>query len=356
VRLGTRAEHLQAALLAAVVLQVSSGALVFGPRAIWLVGLAAGLSVACEAVCAWFTGRVSRDSVLHSIVMGLLVAALLPVSVAWHVVGISVVGAVIVGKWLMGGLGHTLWHPALVGLVLAEVMFPTDVVPARWPLPSQWEVPGMVGQAGGRASFVGQVRSPCSAEPLEMLLGRSAMGQLGRARPVLTTVRDCLPDFGSMLAGRTAGGVGTTCVLSLLAVGVLLVWRGYYRWHLPVSVLVGAALASSVLPVRTDEGWQWLPVLCRDEGVNVGLIWVCYHVLAGTTLFVAILLAGEMTTRPVRSAAQVIYGVGVGILTVALRWYGVAVLSGWWAVLAMNTLAPVLDHFASWRKSLGMRR
>jgi electron transport complex protein RnfD len=73
------------------------------------------------------------------------------------------------------------------------------------------------------------------------------------------------------------------------------------------------------------------------------MIWAGYQVLLGTTLFAAVILAGEMVTSPLTRRGQVVYGLGVGVLTVALRWWPMALLSGCWAVLAMNTLVPVID-------------
>jgi Na+-translocating ferredoxin:NAD+ oxidoreductase RnfD subunit len=173
--------------------------------------------------------------------------------------------------------------------------------------------------------------------------GRGASHPAG---PLTTAVRDLLPGTWDMLIGAIAAPIGQGSTLAIIAAGMLLIWRGYLRWALVLAALAGATAAAAVLPAG-EAGW--LPIRYTAEGQPVGLIWVSVQVLLGSTLF-AVLLGGETVTSPRTNRGQAVYGFGVGALTVALRWWPVALLSGCWAVLAMNTLVPLIDRFdRRWR-------
>jgi electron transport complex protein RnfD len=330
----------------------------YGP--IVLLQAAAGLIAAAltEWLCSWLTDRFSIGSLAHSLAMGLIGVLMLPPGpTLWTgaaAAAIAAAAGVGVGKWLMGGLGHYLWHPAAVGIIALYMLWPGAVTPQRWPLlakdhvlvgdglklrPLQ-EVPVLLdwSQAVPAHDAIG-----FSLPRPETVLHRAANeGEhtTYNTGPVATAVRDQLPSGWDMLIGAVPAPIGQGSTLAILAAGLVLLWRGYLRWAVPLSAVIGAAGAAAVLPAG-ETGW--LPVLYLVEQQPVGMIWAGYQVLMGTTLFAVVILAGETVTSPLTRRGQVAYALGVGVLTVALRWWPMALLSGCWAVLAMNTLVPVID-------------
>ena len=133
-----------------------------------------------------------------------------------------------------------------------------------------------------------------------------------------------------------------------LAGAIFLIYRRCLRRQAVVGVLAGAFVAAAVLPlpIRVAEGfdWRWLPGLACPDGLPVGLIYVLHHLTSGELMLVACLLAGETVTSPLTGRGQLVFAVAVGVLAVFLRMHGVANCAGYWALLAMNTLVPLIDR------------
>lgn len=289
----------------------------------------------------------------HSLAMGLIVGLMLPATAPWYVAAAGAILAVSIGKWLMGGLGHYPWNPAALALIGLYLLWPEYVTPQRWPLLSRDNLcignnlqldpleDSQVLQDWATAEPPGKAIGFATRRADAVLQQVSATADLPAHIPVEVAVRDLLPSWWDVLIGAVGGPIGEGSALAILLVGFGLIWRGYLRWALPIAVLCGAFAAGAVLPLA---GVGWLPIRCVADGAPVGLAWVGYQVLLGPTLFAAVMLAGETVTSPMARRGQIVYGLGVGALTVALRWWPVAMLSGCWAVLAMNTLVPLIDR------------
>ncbi len=329
---------------------IAIGTIFYGPRAILLAAVAATFALMTESACSWLARRCSATSLPHSLAMGLMVALMLPATAPWYVAAAGAVLAVAGGKWLMGGLGHYPWNPAVVALLLLFLLWPQFVTPQRWPLLDTRHVLSGNGLSLAPLAATESVVDWQTAEPPAGDIGFSSpradttLHQVTATdvKPVTldTAIRDRLPSWPDMLIGAVAGPLGQGSTLALILTGLVLIWRGYLPWTLPLAVLAGAFATAAILPAGSAG---WLPIHYSADGMPLGLIWVGYHVLLPPTLFVAVLLAGETVTSPLTRRSQLVYGLGVGFLTVALRWSPVAVLSGCWAVLAMNTLVPLID-------------
>ncbi len=377
-----RAHMLMWNLAAAATGLLLVGWVFYGPRVLWLGLIGAAAAMLTERACGWVTQRSSASSFAHSLAMGLIVVLMLPATVPWYAAAVGAAAAVGVGKWLMGGLGHYPWHPAAVGVLLLFAMHPDTVAPQRWPLLSPEHVTsgglsaqslkpaaalpdwsrahlpaGATGFALPRPETVLHQAATAKPEPAEEAdASGTAADDPARAidaapptGPMTAAVRDLLPGSWDLLIGAAPAAIGQGSVLALAAAGLLLIWRGYLRWVLPLAVLAGATLAAAVMPAG-EAGW--FPIRFVAGGEPVGLIWVGYQVFVGSTLFVAVILAGETVTSPLTYRGQILYGLGVGALTVGLRWLPVAMLAGYWAVVAMNMTVPMIDRLERrWRFS-----
>ena len=121
-----------------------AGIVIFGLRALLVVGVCVAASVVSELLFNIITKRKQTISDLSAAVTGLILALNLPANVPlWQAV-IGSVFAIIVVKCLFGGLGKNVVNPALTARVfmlvafssLAQVSFPVDATAGATPLVS----------------------------------------------------------------------------------------------------------------------------------------------------------------------------------------------------------------------------
>jgi electron transport complex protein RnfD len=296
--------------------------------------------------------------------MGLLVGLTLPVGrfdgsgfypLSWVVPLSAGMVAIVVGKGLMGGMGNYLWHPALVGRAAAELLYAEQMRPVLWVLlgrdhlftsvPRPVETDGYIGW--GISHLPDGANAWALIRPVEWLRRVGEGGLAVSDENALTVlIRDHLPPLKDALLGRVPGGIGETCVIALVVGGLYLIYRGYVHWFLPISLLAGAAAAAAVLPIRIgpEATFRWLPGLVTDGGLTVGAIYVLYHLTSGELMLGAFFFATDMVSSPRTARGQVMFGAGIGVLTIALRLYGPIPGSCYWAILIMNTLVGLIDR------------
>jgi electron transport complex protein RnfD len=133
--------------------------------------------------------------------------------------------------------------------------------------------------------------------------------------------------LGSLLLGQQIGAIGSTFGLGLILGGIYLIARGFVRWEIPVSFLVGILITAQIFNIFDS---------IRFAGPGL-------HLLSGYTLIAAFFLVPEDSSSPVNFIPMLIYGAGAGILTVLIRNIGIFIDGTVFAVLMMNILNPLLD-------------
>ncbi len=346
----------------------AAGVVFFGWRALVICALSVLGCVATESLYY----RVTRTPALlgrsHAALTGLLLALTLPPFVPWYVPLAAAVFAILVGKALFGGVGHFLWQPALVGRLAATVLFAPPLLarplldrPA-WPVLAQNRILlGDVTRVDRSARYRGWrgtvARSPADAvarpRPRAFLRQLSLPG----AKPPdsIATVLRHMPPAWDLICGAHGGGIGETSTIVIIVAGLYLACRNYVHAYLPGMIILAAAVTVAVAPVRSADGqaWQWLPVAA--EGLDVGFVYVAYHLTCGELMLAAFFLATEMTSRPVTLPAQVVFGAICGAGAILLRLYLAFPIPAYAAVLMANTLTPLLDS-AVRPRVLGRRR
>jgi len=379
-----------------------AGFVLFGRRAMMVAAIAIGGCVIIE----WLYFRVTRFPALlgrtHGYLTGVLLALTLPPFVPWYVPLVAAAFAIIVGKAAFGGVGHFLWQPALVGRLAVAFLFAGPIeIPARqvnllvakldvpaikldlptmdprqWPVLAQNRL--LIGDVAAAKTVerTGRWRNrpadpgydgfkyPPPATVLRGLTDTddpkfSALAYVPtnqpRARPAALMK---LPPIGDLISGTYCGGIGETSAVILIVAGLYLIYRNYVKWPLPVSILVAAAATFAVSPVSLSGPNDtvvrvWVPLTA--EGLDVGFLYVSYHLLGGQLPLAAFFLATEMTSRPVTTGGQVLFGIAVGVLAAVLTLYVRTPIPCYVAILIMNTLTPLIDSI--WRpRVLGTRR
>jgi len=358
--------------ISAAVIAATGGMLFFGAGALVVLLISTGTALGAELVLSLPRHRAVSGGMLHAALIGLLLGLTLPPTAPWYVPVIGSLVAIGLGKVLFGGIGHYLWHPALIGRVLVQFLFPqllnfSDPAASGYVLTPAHLLWGDARNAAvvEPAEYQGWATSPQlhDADALALprpvaSLRRFADGQIPREGGLIFSplIRDVLPPWEDTFFGTVPGGIGETSAIALIVGGLYLIHRGHLRWQFPLTTLASAGLAAAILPVLVEGpqgGYKWFPALAVEEGRAVGLQYVLYHLTSGQLMIAAFLLGGDMVLTPMRAKGQVLFAAGVGVFTIFMRLYGLVESEAYWAILGMNWVVPFIDRRMK-RPVLGM--
>ncbi len=277
--------------------------IVFGSDAIRVTFIAVASCIGFEYLIQRFILK-SRPTISDgsAALTGLLLAFNVPASLPWWIILLGSLFAIGVAKLSFGGLGNNIFNPALVGRVFMLISFPVQMT--TWPVPQTVSADAV-----------------SAATPLGILKEGMVSGK------PLAELIPTLPETGEMILGNTGGSLGEISALLLILGGVYLLVRKVITWHIPVSVLVTMFIFSGAFWV-INPGEYMDPV---------------FHVLAGGAVLGAIYMATDMVTSPMTAKAQVIYGIGIGIITMSIRMFGVYPEGISFAILIMNGFTPLMN-------------
>lgn len=235
-----------------------------------------------------------------AIVTGLLLAFNVPSNLPIFIIVVGSFVAIVISKMSFGGLGNNIFNPALVGRVFMLISFPAQMT--TWPQPN-----------GFATSYTDAVTG---ATPLAVL---QAEGTAGISRI----------SFNDMFLGNIGGSMGEVAAIALLLGGLYLIVRKVITWHIPVAVLGSTALFTAIL-------WRIDPTLYANP---------IFHLLSGGIILGAFFMATDYVTSPMNHKAQIIYGIGIGVLTVVIRVWGAYPEGVSFAILLMNAIVPLLNKY-----------
>ena len=282
----------------------------FGWNAIQLVLTGAIACVGVEYLIQRFLLKTKVTvNDLSAAVTGVLLALNLPPSAPWWVMLLGSVVAIGIAKMTFGGLGHNIFNPALVGRVFLLVSFP--VIMTDWSVPVSWFRTGVDAVSG--------------ATPLSIIKEGLAQGltvnDIFAANPDLT--------YGQMLFTKIGGSVGEVSALALILGFVYLLIRKVIRPHITLSIL-------STIFVMTGIFWLIDPAHYTDP---------IFNILSGGVLLGSIFMATDYVTSPMTAKGQVIYGIGIGLITVLIRYFGSYPEGISFAILIMNSTVPLINKY-----------
>lgn len=266
----------------------------FGPRALYITSVCILTCILGELAFQLITKRDVTINDLSAVVTGMLLAFNLPVSIPeWQAIIGSLV-AIVVVKQLFGGIGYNFANPAATARVMMLVSFSGTLT--HWTEPHNMDL-------------------VASATPLGMMSAGD---------------RDALPSLFNMIIGNRAGSMGETCAVALIIGFVYLLCRRVITWHTPV-VYVATTFVFTYLATGFD------------------LEIATYQVFAGGLLLGAIFMATDYATTPPTPIGKVIFGLGCGIITVAVRLWGSNPEGVSFAILFMNILTPYISRLTAHR-------
>lgn len=242
-----------------------------------------------------------------AVVTGILLAFNLPSNLPWWMVMVGALFAIGVAKMAFGGLGNNPFNPALAGRVFLLISFPVQMT--SWPLPIQ-------------AQF----------QYTDALTGATPLGILKegiRNGDSVSHIMSQIPDFMHMFLGQMGGSLGEVSALALILGFIYLLYKRIITWHIPVVI---------VATIFAFTGILWV----SDPVSNASPI---FHILTGGVLLGAIYMATDLVTSPMTHKGMIIYAMGIGIITVVIRRFGIYPEGVSFAILIMNAVVPLINKY-----------
>lgn len=246
-----------------------------------------------------------------AIITGVLLAFNLPSSLPLWIVVIGALVAIGIGKMSFGGLGNNIFNPALVGRVFLLISFPVQMT--TWPVPNGFATADAV----------------TGATPLTLVKEAVKNGQ---------AVGDTLSSVGittsNLILGNIGGSLGEVAAIGLLLGFAYMLIRKIISWHIPVAIFATVIVFSGILNLA-------------DPAQFAGPV---FHLFTGGLMLGAIFMATDYVTSPMTHKGMLIYGVGIGLLTVIIRVFGAYPEGMSFAILIMNGFTPLINRYCKPRR------
>ncbi len=273
-----------------------AGTVIFGLRSLLVIAVCIAACVLAEAIFNVIVKKEQTVSDCSAAVTGLLLALNLPATIPlWQCV-IGSLFAIVIVKCLFGGIGKNPVNPAITARVFMLVSFTSLTVQA---------FPTVVDTVAG-------------------------------ATPLPSIAEGNVPKLSDLFLGLTGGAIGETCALALLLGFLYLLVRRIITWHVPVS-FVGTVFLLSFFA----EGFDFMKALAL--------------ILSGGLLLGAIFMATDYVTSPATAKGKLVFGIGAGLLTFLIRFFGVYPEGVSFAILFMNILTPYIDTLTAHKVFGGQR-
>lgn len=290
------------ALLPAVVVSV----LFYGWAELLVLGVSVASCVLLEfLITKYLLNRPSTIGDWSAVITGVLLALNLPASTPWWVVFIGAVVAIGVAKMTFGGLGQNLFNPAIAGRVFLLISFPTYMT--NWAAPKGFIASGVDAFSG--ATPLGIVKEG----------GALATGTM---------------DYLNMLFLNIGGSAGELSAIAILIGFVYLLVRKVIKPYITLSILGTVVVFSGIF-------WLINPEQFTDPVFNL---------LTGGMLLGSVFMATDYVTSPMSNVGGVIFGVGIGILTMLIRYFGAYPEGMSFAILIMNAVVPLINKYCHSKK------
>jgi electron transport complex protein RnfD len=241
-----------------------------------------------------------------AIVTGLLLGLCLPSNLPFWIVIIGSLIAIGVGKMTFGGLGKNPFNPALVGRVFLFISFPQQMT--NYPKPVH----------------------RFAQKYLDATTGATPLGKLQEANDTtIPEIMNQVPSNQDLFLGNMGGSAGEVAAVALILGMLYLLVKKIITWHIPVSILGTVFLFTGVLHIAN-------PAQFSDP---------VFHLLTGGLMLGAVFMATDYVTSPMTGKGMIVYGVGIGIITVLIRVFGAYPEGVQFAILIMNAFVPLIDKY-----------
>ncbi len=245
---------------------------------------------------------------LSCVVTGMLLAFVCPVQIPYWMILIGDFFAIVVVKQLFGGIGKNFVNPALAGRAILLASYAGAM--------TSWVDPAI-----NKANLIGNVDIVTAATPLSYMKGTDPAAIAESFASLKETY-----SVTNMFLGQIGGSMGEVSVLMLLLGGVYLIWRKVINWQTPVAYIATVAVLTFLFP---------------RAGTSVE--WMLYSIFGGGLMLGAFFMATDYATSPVTKKGQLIFGIGCGVFTVLIRYFGSYNEGVCYSIMVMNLFVALID-------------
>jgi electron transport complex protein RnfD len=232
-----------------------------------------------------------------AIITGVLLAFNVPSNLPIWILAIGCLFAIGVVKLSFGGLGNNIFNPAIAGRIFLLISFPAQMT--TWP-----------------SAVVSSTTVAVSSDT------------------VLSNIKyqpELLPALQDMFLGFEAGSLGEMSVVAILIGLIYLLWKRVITWHIPISILATVALFTGIIYIFN-------PIALYNPLI---------HLFSGGLMLGAVFMATDYVTSPMTKKGMIIFGCGIGVITVAIRLWGAYPEGVSFAILLMNAFTPLINNYTS---------
>ena len=270
----------------------------FGFRALAVTLVSVAACVFFEWAYCKLTKAHCKIYDLSACVTGVLLAFVCPVTIPYWTIILGALFAIVIVKMLFGGLGKNIVNPALAGRAF---LFSWPVIMSTWVSVGYENAPGLLSTA-------------------DIVTSATPLANMHQGMMPTDSIAD-------MFLGNVGGCLGeTSALLLLIGFGYLLV-RKVITPRIPVAYIGTVAVLTFLFPLGNDR-----------------IAWMCAQVCGGGLMLGAIFMATDYVTSPVTKLGQIVYGIGCGVLTVMIRYFGGYNEGVSYAILVMNCCVVLLDR------------
>jgi electron transport complex protein RnfD len=288
-------------VIIALIPSLGAAAYIFGFRALLVTAVSVLACVFFEAAYRKLMKKGSTIGDLSAVVTGMLLAFCLPATVPFWIVLVGDFFAIVVVKQLFGGIGKNFVNPALAARAF---LFSYPVVMSTWVAPLSYKSFFNVGTADIVTSATPLASMANSEIPANFTLMQAFIGRIG-------------------------GSMGEVSALAILLGGIYLLIRRVINPRIPLAYLLTVAALSFIFPRGNDN-----------------LTWMLWQLCSGGVMLGAVFMATDYATSPITPNGQIIYGIGCGLLTIFIRYFGAYPEGTSYAILIMNVCVWLIDKIA----------
>ncbi|MGB2661002.1 MAG: RnfABCDGE type electron transport complex subunit D [Candidatus Omnitrophota bacterium] len=283
-------------VLKALVPVVVAGLFFFKWQAFWVIVATIAGCIAAEYLLQRARGKDVAVKDFSAVLTGILLALVLPPSTPLWMAFLGGVVAIGLGKEVFGGLGHNIFNPALLSRAFLMAAFPVAM--------TIWSKP-----------FT-----------LDTITTATPLG--------LAKFSGTLTSYSSLFIGNVGGCIGETSALAIILGGIYVLYKKIIDYRIPLAFILTVAVFSGITHFIAPA--KYSPAM--------------FHVLAGGLLIGAVFMATDPVTSPVTKKGRWVFGIGCGLITMAIRIWGGLPEGVMYAILCMNAITPLIDRFARPRR------
>ncbi|MCI5618609.1 MAG: RnfABCDGE type electron transport complex subunit D [Rikenellaceae bacterium] len=284
----------------------------YGWKELLVIAASVFFCVALEYLITRFLlKKPSTVADMSAVVTGLLLAMNLPYTTPWWIVFIGALVAIGVAKMTFGGLGQNIFNPAITARVFLLVSFPTAM--------THWEMPkGLFG--------------------VDAVSGATPLGAIKEGLMQGSSVQDLMAEHGysyaQMLFANLGGSAGEISAIALLVGFVYLLVRRVIKPYITLSIFGTVFVFSGIM-------WLINPAQFTDPVFNM---------LTGGMILGACFMATDYVTSPMSDKGGVIFGIGIGLIAMLIRYFGAYPEGVSFAILIMNMAVPIINKYCHQKK------